>query len=133
MEEKLETYAYFYVSDFDCEPNEISKILELEPTEVFVKGELLNEKRDRRRLRSEWIYKSTLPLSEAFQDAHLENLINKLYKKKSKILELKSRYTIGINCVGTYINVNAGFNLSAELLLSCANLGVSIDFDLYTF
>ena len=55
-----------------------------------------------------------------------------MLKKKEAIKKLKEKYDIGINCVGYYNDTNPGFHMSEDLIKSCAILGISIDFDLYT-
>jgi len=132
MEEEYDTYAYFWVNDFDCDPEEISKFLRLEPHEAFQKGDLISEKSARTRSFSSWTYRSSLPRSEPSQDEHIANLIEVMLSRKNILLELNSKYEVGINCVGYYTNVNPGFHMSADLIKSCADLGISIDFDLYS-
>lgn len=129
MEETFDTYAYFWVTNFDCNPLEITKAIGFEPTQVLLKGESL--KNGRSRQHSFWEFHSSLPRTEPFQDAHLSNLLENLLSKRQQIKEIASKHTVGINCVGYYTNVNPGFHMSAELINQCAMLGVSIDFDLY--
>lgn len=129
--EKYDTYAYFWVENFDCSIQEINSILELEPTSFHLKGDLISEKTNRTRKRNSWSFQSSLPRSEPFQDAHLENLLVTLKQRKSTIELLNSKYDVGISCVGYYTNVNPGFHLSADLIKAYAELGLSIDFDLY--
>ena len=132
MEQEYDTYAYFWVSDFDCDPKVISDILGLKPSRSFKKGDLISDKSNHRRKFSSWEYLSSLPRSEPCQDAHISNLIEVMLKKKDAIKILKEKYEIGINCVGYYHDANPGFHMSAELINSCSTLGISIDFDLYT-
>ena len=129
MRDDYETYAYFWVADFDCKPEDITDSLRLEPTKVTLKGEPLTNGRSRRR--SHWEYHSTLPRSEMFQDAHLSNLMVELLPRVNNIKKISTRYEIGISCVGYYTNVNPGFHMNIDLINQCAQLGVSIDFDLY--
>ena len=131
MEEKIETYAYFFVADFECNPSEITKALELEPTEVTLKGQPLTNGRPRKR--SSWKVHSSLSREEPFQDAHLSNLVEKLLPKKQQIKEIASKFSVGINCVGYYKNVHPGFHLNKALIAQCAELNLDIDFDLYNF
>ena len=44
MDQEYDTYAYFWVSDFDCEPEVISDILGLKPYRTFKKGDLISDK-----------------------------------------------------------------------------------------
>lgn len=131
MEEKFDTYAYFWVSDFDCEAVEITNQMGLEPTEVILKGDVV--KGDRLWKRSIWEFHSSLPRTEAFQDAHLSNLMCELLPRVQEIKKLSLRYATGISCVGYYTNVNSGFHMTADLVQQCGQLGLSIDFDLYTY
>jgi hypothetical protein len=133
MEEKLDTYAYFWVEGFECNPQEISDTLGLAANEAYSKGDLISEHSDRRRKRSSWKYISSLPREEPYIDSHIQNLVDVLITKKAEIEKLKTIYDIGINCVGYYTNVNPGFHMSKELIKSCAELDISIDFDLYTY
>ena len=54
-----------------------------------------------------------------------------LKDKRNAVALLDSKYDIGINCVSFYTNVNPGFYMSADLIRAYADLGLSIDFDLY--
>ena len=132
MEQEYDTYAYFWVSDFDCDPEVISDILGLKPNRSFKKGDLISDKSKNRWKHSSWEYLSSLPRNEPCQDAHISNLVEVMLKKKDAIKKLKEKYEIGINCVGYYHDANPGFHMSADLINSCSTLGISIDFDLYT-
>jgi hypothetical protein len=129
MEEKYDTYAYFWVADFNCEPSKITAVIGLEPTRVVLKGESLTNGKTRQR--SFWEFHSSLPRSESVQDAHLSNLMKALIPNAREIRELGLIYPTGINCVGYYSNVNPGFHMKKDLIQQCAQLELSIDFDLY--
>jgi hypothetical protein len=133
MQEKINTYAYFWVSDFDCNPDEITKLLNIEPSAITIKGELINSQNGRTRIRSTWEFRSRLPNTEPFQDAHIENLLSALTDKAEAIEKLQSNFSTGISCVGYYDNTNSGFHLSSDLIKRCAALNLSIDFDLYNY
>jgi hypothetical protein len=131
MSEQYKTYAYFWISDFECDPKDISHILGLVPYRTFQKGGLINESTKTRWKHSGWEIRSVLPESTPCQDTHIESLLSIMLPKKQELLSLSKKYEIGINCVGYYYGANPGFHLSAALIKSCAELGVSIDFDLY--
>lgn len=131
--EEFNTYAYFWVGEFDCDPTEITDLLKIEPSRVVLKGEPLNPATHTVRKKSFWEFRSSLPTTEMFQDAHLENLLSVLTPLKNEIAQLQLKYETGISCVGYYTNVNPGFHLSAELIKSCAFLNLCIDFDLYNY
>jgi hypothetical protein len=129
--EEFDTYAYFWVEGFECSLDTISSVLNLQPTDFHLKGDVISEVNQRFRKRSSWKFQSSLPRSEPFQDSHLENLLTVLKDRKEAIAQLNKNYEVGINCVGYYTNVNPGFHMSADLIKSYAELGLSIDFDLY--
>jgi hypothetical protein len=132
MEKKYETYAYFWVEGFDCDPKDIDEIMTLQATESYSKGDTYTQIPNKFREQGSWEYRSSLPRNEPFQDSHISNLIEVLSSRKEAIKMLHEKYEIGINCVGYYTEANPGFHLSAELIKACAELSLSIDFDLYT-
>jgi hypothetical protein len=138
MGERRETYAYFWIEGFKCEPSEITALLQLEPSETRKAGDLIQRRFERAGERhywpkSWWSFRSTLPIDEIYQAAHVENLLDSIEPRSAELLELKKTCEIGINCVGYYWNSNPGFHLSADLIRRCARLDLGIDFDLYNF
>ncbi len=132
MAEKYETYAYFWIEGFDCDPKDIGQLMTLQATQSYSKGDPCSQIPNRIIEHGCWEYMSSLPRSEPCQDSHISNLIEVLASRKEAIGQLQQKYEVGINCVGYYTEVNPGFHLSAELIKACAELNLSIDFDLYT-
>lgn len=128
MNEESETYAYFWVRGFE-QPSEISERLGLLPSNAWQKGE--PGKYGQKMNNSGWEFRSPLPKDEVFLDAHISALINVLESKKGEIGALQRQYEVGINCVGYYKIANPGFHLDSTLIKKCADLNLSIDFDLY--
>ena len=129
IEERYETYAYLWVREFDPPHSQISDLLGLEPTEAFVEGDPWIK--DRKRPFSSWHLKSPLPRTEIFLDAHIEALFDILEPKRDRLAEVAAKYEVGMNCVGYYYSAHPGFHLSAEVVRRCADLNLSMDFDLY--
>ena len=128
---RYETYAYFYVSDFDGEASAITQTLGIEPTETWQKGDA-GRYPQRSGEFSNWEVHSPLERSEIFLDAHIEAVLNIIEPKLTQILELQMQgCDIGINCVGYYTDANPGFHLSAKLLSRLAAFSFDVDFDLY--
>jgi len=127
---RYDTYAYFYVSDFDGDASEITRKLELKPTETWHKGDAWLPVKTRPF--SRWKIHSFVDRSEIFLDAHIESVLDIIEPKQTQILELRAQgCTIGINCVGYYYDAHPGFNLSAKLLSRLAAFSLDVDFDLY--
>jgi hypothetical protein len=133
MTEKYDTYAYFWVEGFICNPKDIDSVMTLEASESYAKGDFISPNSDKRRRQGSWKYMSSLPRTEPCQDSHIANLIEVLSSRQEAIEILQEKYELGINCVGYYTEVNPSFHLSAELIKACGELNLSIGFDLYTF
>jgi hypothetical protein len=125
----FDTYAYFYVTNFEGDASEISKQLQLIPTETRHKGDTINAYRQRSR--SDWHLHSPLPRTENAQDSHLKALLELLESKREQVLKVCSMYDCGISCVGYYTDENPGFHLDSDLISRLASFGLSVDFDLY--
>ena len=123
-----ETYAYFFIEGFECEADEISASLGLEPTDAWMKGEVSGKGVIRKN--SCWLLYSQLPKSELFLDKHIEALVEILLPREKNILKLADKYDCGINCVGKF-SPSSGIHLSKELLAKVTILTVPLDFDLY--
>lgn len=125
------TYAYFYVCDFAGEAIEITRLLELEPTKTWLKGDAWYHPQ-RPRAESNWEIHSPVDCSEIFLDTHIEAVLNIIEPKRAQIAQLQAKgYTAGINCVGYYYGTHPGFGLSAKLLSRLAAFQMDVDFDLY--
>jgi len=133
LEQEYETYAYYWIGQFNCKHEEISQFLGLEPTEIKIKGEPSKYIPNRIVKENSWILHSPLPKNEVFQDAHLAELVKVLVPKKEKVLALNEKYETGINCVGYYTNAHPGFGMSKKLISCLASLNVDIDFDLHNY
>ena len=133
LKEEYETYAYYWVSGFECSHDEISQYLDIEPTEIKIKGEQSKYIKNRVVTNNSWILHSPLPRDEECQDAHLAELVKLLFRKKEQILALNEKYKTGMKCVGYYTNVHPGFGMSKKLIKCLAALNVDIDFDLYNY
>ncbi|NHC08724.1 DUF4279 domain-containing protein [Pseudomonas stutzeri] len=125
----FDTYAYFYVRDFEGKAEQVTDLLKLTPTRTWMKGELGPANRPRKF--SNWELQSSLPRTEAFQDRHLVTLLEALEGRREQILEAVSKYKCGLQGVGYYTNENPGFHMDSQLISRIAALGLSVDFDLY--
>ncbi len=130
---RYNTWAYFYVCNFEGNASEITRKLELEPTKTWHKGDVWF-RAPRLRPESNWEIHSPVDRSEIFLDAHIKAVLDIIEPKRVQIAELQAQgCTIGINCVGSYYGSHPGFNLSAELLSRLAAFSMDVDFDLYCY
>ena len=131
MTETRDTYAYFFVRDFDCDVKEVTQILGFEPTESHNKNERLASGRTRNA--SSWKRVSDLPRDTVFLSDHLESLLPILEAHRTEVITAASTFDVGLQCVGHFTNVHPGFPLSAEIIRRIAALNLSVDFDLYCY
>jgi hypothetical protein len=126
-------YAYFWVSGFGGAGEEIGASLGLEPSKVLVRDRASAHTPEAAAL-SSWEYESGLPRDVAPLDAHIEKLLDVLEGRREAVAQLSKQHDIGINCVATHFaNCGAGFHLSKSMVSRLAELGVSVDFDLYCY
>ena len=126
------TYAYFYVSNFDCAPEEITNILGLKPTDAWCKGEKWGPGDTRERKENFWRYKTSESTNDYHTNIHFNELLDKLEKQKEYLANLPSEAKTGITYVPTCYFPNVGVILEHELLERVVNLGLSLDFDIYS-
>lgn len=126
----FETYAYFFVCDFEENPSEITDKLEIQPTKTWMKGDigLTNKLREF----NNWEVHSPLERSEIFLNKHIEAVLDIIEPKQVLILKFRENgWHIGINCVGYYSDEHPGFHLSSNIISRLAKLSLDVDFDLY--
>ena len=131
MAERRETYAYFWVADFDVPHDAITAAVGLSPSRAWNKGEPAPSGRPAKS--SRWELHSVLPRDEIFVDKHIEALVPVLEPRARAIIDLGTRYECGISCVGKFYDANPGFHLSADLIARLAALKLPVDFDLYCY
>ncbi len=125
----FDTYAYFFVREFEGDAKQISELLKLEPTNTWLKNEPGAQGRPRKF--SNWELHSPLPRTEAFQDSHLLAILDILEQKRDLVLQAVSKYECGLQCVGYYTSEHPGFHMDSKLISRIAAFGLSVDFDLY--
>jgi hypothetical protein len=138
LEEEIveQVYAYLWIADFDCDFSEITRLMGLEPTEAWNKGDVVVWKREgvvkeRAWKFSSWALYSPLPRNNLLLDHHITALLGIIEPRKEVLTYMRSQgWTIGVNCVGEF-TANPGAHLSAELISRCASLSLSVDFDFY--
>jgi Domain of unknown function (DUF4279) len=125
----FDTYAYFFVREFEGDAEQISELLQLEPTETWHKNEISAQGHPREF--SNWKLQSPLPRTEIFQDSHLLAILDILEQKRELVLQVISTFECGLQCVGYYASEHPGFHMDSQLISRIAAFGLSVDFDLY--
>jgi hypothetical protein len=121
--------AYLWIEGFSCSPSQVSEILDLEPTSVWLAGETVLQG-NRVAPRNAWQRDSSLG-PEARLDEHIGHLAT-LFRERLPRLRAQVEADVGLNCVDEFLEYQGnGFHLSAHLIRELAQLGISVDFDLY--
>jgi len=128
--------AYFWIENFGFDHSEITRLLGLEPTSAWNKGDVVVWKKgdatkERARTFSTWAVHSPLPASDLLLDHHIEALLEMVEPREEVLTQLRRQgCEMGMNCVGEFVS-NPGFHLAREIISRCASLGLSIDIDFY--
>lgn len=124
--------AFIKIHDFECGIDEISDTLEIQPTDSWLKGELIpNRKGNIRRKQSTWEYESTVPISEPIEK-HINSLLD-TFKSKTEILKEFSHtyYTELTLVIYEYESGNTGLIIEKEVIEKISELGLTLDIDIY--
>ena len=125
---KTEMYAYLGISDFNCDPSEITKIVGVRPTETYKKGDLIGKTKLRCR-QSGWQHKV-----KADTSLELDALIKKIFKKFRNTQKLKLGISKGkgaIVCVAYVSDRSADLSLSLSTIKKIASLNCEFLIDYY--
>ncbi len=123
-----------WISGFECSPENITKQLAVQPTEVRIKGgeKWYGGKQKIPMINKEnaWILRSELSQS-VDPDKHLENILQKIRINKEKFLSLTRKYDSRIS-FGIFWNYcNPAITLDKALLKELAGLDIKVGFDMY--
>ena len=128
-----EAHVFLGVFGFGSDPHVISELLDLQPSRVTLKGELMPGEAGRRGTRwrhERWTYASPAGRAAPIED-QLRALLAVLESRREAIAEAARRYEVGLMCAAYFHEVNPGFHLDAELIAGLAALRIDLDFDLY--
>lgn len=125
-----ETRVYFGVFNFEGIPDVVSKAAGIESNRQWIKGEAYGDKGGVR-THSRWELASPAAPDASFE-TQLNALLDLLEKHAESIRAVAVSFEAGVN-VAAYFreSFNPGFHASASTLKRLADLGLSLDFDLY--
>jgi hypothetical protein len=128
---KDEAGVYFGVFEFGDDLSVVTKIMGIEPTRSWVKGEPISDKLRGVQSHSRWELRSpadpSLPIEE-----QIITLLPLLEECKDQIREVSEKFEARICCYAYYYQqFNPELHLSEGTIRRLADLRLSIDFDLY--
>jgi hypothetical protein len=124
-------HVHFQVAEFGSVA-EVSGLMGIEPTKAWAKGDPMPRpgRPPFPRPFSRWELAAPAEPTAEFED-QLEALLTLLEANASGIAKVMQLYPCFISCVTGYEHFNPGFQLSTGHLMRIAQLGLSMDFDLY--
>ena len=131
-----EIKAELLVLDYDCEPDEITKALNLEPTRIIHKGDI--KRADPTGARPPLLYDKNAWVLEfdavhtAVVEDHILVLLQKLAPQKDSINALAGKYYVELSIYG--FNPHASrlaIHLNKETIRLAAELDINLDIDIY--
>jgi hypothetical protein len=130
----IENKVFIRIHEFDCTLEEITSKLQLKPTNGWLKGDLIpNRKQPIYRKQSTWELKAAVP-ADSPVEIHIEFLLNAIEPIKDVFKSLTSKYE-GELAIVSHIreDFNPGMHFNTTLVKRVAELGLEIDFDLYFY
>jgi hypothetical protein len=126
----LATYSTLRIFSDDLGPDEITRLLQTEPTEAFRKGDLHSKGKLRRKTNG-WFY-STKKLSNSRDTRRLVDMILTMLDGKADAVKALQSKGCKIDITSYWLSVGQGGPwLMPEQMLKLGALGISIWWDVY--
>lgn len=116
------SYAFLWLYGPRLDPAEVTKRLQLEPTQLFSKisGDRNNQ----------WILRSSEIEGLVGVDSHLEWLTRQLADRGDVLAEFSAQHTVMIHCKIYVTPAQTSFIINPEVLVELAKLQLPISFDI---
>jgi hypothetical protein len=121
------------IYNFKCEPNEITQILDIVPTETFLKGMKVNPKTINTHHYNGWWLASKLDSNDMDVEKHVQALTAIIESKLDNFKSLPSECQIELSCGITWNNLDdrPGLHFSSNTIKTLAQIGGTIDIALF--
>lgn len=123
-------YINFVVTDFGDDPQVVTALMGIQPTQSWVIGDSLPNHPTARRTHSRWSLASGLGTGNSVED-QLAALLGLLRERHRNVMVTAARFPSEIRCAIYYQDFNPRIHLSPTNVSQAAGLGLAIDFDLY--
>jgi len=127
---KNRTRVYFFIEGFPMLPEELTKMLECEPSKTRKIGDILVSPKHPARQNS-WEIKSELPESESLEN-HIEEIINKIRPNIESFIKICNQYQSGLLCaIDIYDRKEPPLYFDEKIISFLGKLNASLDIDQY--
>jgi hypothetical protein len=126
-------HVFLGVSEFGDDPQIVTDLLGISPTQAWAPGTPLPGKAGERGgcwSHGRWVLASPAGREASIED-HLSALLPLLEVRADALAEAERRFDLGLTCAAYFREVNPGIHLDVVLLRRVAALGLDLDFDLY--
>ena len=119
------------ITDFSCDPTEISKLLNIEPSRTWLKGDPIGQKGFRKYKENGLIMEFKQQKAGETPSQLLDRLLTVVAPNTDKFKDLPAGTVVEISTIIYLYDSTFGLNLSSDQIKALANLNASIDVDLY--
>ncbi|WP_071777210.1 DUF4279 domain-containing protein [Coleofasciculus chthonoplastes] len=133
-----EIYAYFRLSGVDLDPDEITKIVGVKPTQTWKTGDVVVRSRGKPTIRkfSVWKVKSKLAPSEELDptrelEIHIESVFEQLQPGWQQLAQISYQYEALICCVVYAYSHVPAISFNQQIIHKASELSAGIDLDMY--
>ena len=120
------------ITGFDCNPDDITKLLGIKPHVVWRTGDDLSFTSDRKRTDNGWVIESQVR-NMIDLDAHVAFILDVIGDAKRNFKNLPKGSTVYLSC-GITINKGPGgpsMVFTPQMVATLADIGAQIDIDIY--
>ena len=121
-------YAYLSLHG-EFEPDEITALVQVQPSESWRKGDLHPTRRFERK-RSHWALKCRLSESESIE-SHIFDVLAQLEKSTLEFAKISKVHSGCMQLVGYFHDGYPGLHFEPEIAYGLAKFHLSVDFDFY--
>lgn len=127
-----ETFVTLRIYSDTLSPEEISTVLQLQPSDSTTKGEVVGINKKRTRKHNGWFLTSDGFVASKDCRRHIDYLVDKISPFKGELKELENKgCSIDISCFWSSENGQGGPTLSPKQLKRLAELEIDLWFDIY--
>ena len=121
--------ACLYIDDFECTPDSVTSILGIQPTRIWFTGDKI-EKSILVKSSNGWMLESPL-VKEVDPEIHIKWLIDHLPENLEILRSKTLKWDAQLSLVLEMADETPPFNLTKATIARIAQLGLSLDVDMY--
>jgi hypothetical protein len=130
-QKKVEAHAWLFVGDFDCEHEEITAILGIQPTKTWKRGDRVLPIAQNVHHENGWILDSPLEVVNSTLEDQVIALLAIAVPRRDAFLRLPSDATVHVGCAVYGYAHRPIVSLSRDAICGIASLGASLGIDVY--